>query len=632
MAIRRALPRKKRGILWLAALPLALLVSADASAQSRLMRPEDLFRVDRIGAISWSPDGKRAAVEIHLGGRWLDTSIPTARIHLLDLTAGSFRTISPSSPAFIGFFRARWSPDGRRLAFLSVDTNAVVRPWIWPVGARAATLLRGLELSDAVADRPVVMWSDPDHVVLMAREPGQRIAGPLYAQIVGGRNVAEAWRRVREARVAAVTMHDAPGPDSASSPSRIVSVNVRTGAIRTLARGAVHRPRLSADGRTLTYSRESPAFAAAPVASFFGPEAQGDEAYDRVNWGHRIHHVDSRTGAPVQSPDTAVARTHVPADATLRVTNDSSIGTRLWLVRSGHADTVIWRGNEWVRDIAVGRSEPITYAALDGKQLTAWLLYPPGHVPGRAIPIVTRVYPGTIYGTQVPGAFSLLNQDFEHAQMFAALGYGVLLPSMPGPDKPMQAGGLDSLTTGVLPLLDTLVTRGIADPSRIAVMGQSAGGHATLGLITLTSRFRTAIASASYSNLTSLYGTFYGQFRYGDSGDPQRAQLLRMLQFERGFYGAGVPPWENPERYRVNSPIERVASVRTPVMLIHGELDFIPVQQAEEFFTALYRQDKRVRLLRYAGEGHTISARANVLDMWRRIDEWLRETMPPRKG
>lgn len=64
-------------------------------------------------------------------------------------------------------------------------------------------------------------------------------------------------------------------------------------------------------------------------------------------------------------------------------------------------------------------------------------------------------------------------------------------------------------------------------------------------------------------------------------------------------------------------------------MLMHGDVDYIPVQQAEEFFTALYRLDKRAKLVRYAGEWHTITARANVLDLWRRLDDWLRETMPP---
>jgi dipeptidyl aminopeptidase/acylaminoacyl peptidase len=73
-----------------------------------------------------------------------------------------------------------------------------------------------------------------------------------------------------------------------------------------------------------------------------------------------------------------------------------------------------------------------------------------------------------------------------------------------------------------------------------------------------------------------------------------------------------------------------MARVNTPLMLVHGEIDFIPIQQAEEVFTALYRQDKRVRLVRYAGEEHTITARANVLDLWRQFDTWLRETMSPR--
>ena len=66
-------------------------------------------------------------------------------------------------------------------------------------------------------------------------------------------------------------------------------------------------------------------------------------------------------------------------------------------------------------------------------------------------------------------------------------------------------------------------------------------------------------------------------------------------------------------------------------MLIHGDLDFIPIQQAEEFFTALYRQDKRAVLVRYQGEWHTIANRPNVLDLWQRIGAWLKETTAPRR-
>ena len=105
-----------------------------------------------------------------------------------------------------------------------------------------------------------------------------------------------------------------------------------------------------------------------------------------------------------------------------------------------------------------------------------------------------------------------------------------------------------------------------------------------------------------------------------------------MLQFEKGFIGLGGPPWKEPDRYRAHSAINQAHKVETPLLLIQGELDFIPIQQSEEFFTALFRQDKRVRLLRYAGEGHTISDRANVLDMWQQMERWLAETMAPRKA
>jgi dipeptidyl aminopeptidase/acylaminoacyl peptidase len=162
--------------------------------------------------------------------------------------------------------------------------------------------------------------------------------------------------------------------------------------------------------------------------------------------------------------------------------------------------------------------------------------------------------------------------------LFAALGYGVLLPSMPPPKDPADSHALSHLSDGVLPALDAVITRGIADPNRIAVVGQSDGGFATLGLITETTRFRSAIASAAYSDLVSLYGTFYGQYRYGDAGAPQKGQVLRMLQLERGSGGLGGPPWMEPDRYRVNSAILRADRVQTPLMLIHGDLDFVPVQ------------------------------------------------------
>ena len=102
-----------------------------------------------------------------------------------------------------------------------------------------------------------------------------------------------------------------------------------------------------------------------------------------------------------------------------------------------------------------------------------------------------------------------------------------------------------------------------------------------------------------------------------------------MLSLEQGFGGLGGDPWTMSERYRDNSSLLRADKVETPLMLIHGDLDFVPIQQAEEFFTALLRRDKRAVLLRYAGEEHGLVGRQNVLDVWRRMSDWLVETMGP---
>jgi len=94
---------------------------------------------------------------------------------------------------------------------------------------------------------------------------------------------------------------------------------------------------------------------------------------------------------------------------------------------------------------------------------------------------------------------------------------------------------------------------------------------------------------------------------------------------EQGQFRMGNPPWKDFERYVRNSPLSYAERVETPLMIVHGDMDFIPMQQSEEFFTALYRQGKRAELVRYWGEGHTPESTDNVRDLWHRIYAWLDE-------
>jgi hypothetical protein len=58
-------------------------------------------------------------------------------------------------------------------------------------------------------------------------------------------------------------------------------------------------------------------------------------------------------------------------------------------------------------------------------------------------------------------------------------------------------------------------------------------------------------------------------------------------------------------------------------MIVQGDLDYVAIQQGEEFFNSLYRQGKRAEFVRYWGEGHVLESPANIRDMWRRIEAWL---------
>ncbi|HET6980210.1 MAG TPA: prolyl oligopeptidase family serine peptidase [Pyrinomonadaceae bacterium] len=626
-----------------------VLICTHLTAQTRTLRPEDLFRLRRVGTTAWAPDGRFVTIEFSRPSRWLD-GVPANDLFLLEVKTRTLRPLSSRSAAYIGFFNAVWSPDGQRVAFLSVDRNAVVRAWMWTAGTAAATMVPNVEPRIGLNDPPIA-WIDGDHLAVMSWEPGAVRSGPLHVRVLRGRNVAIRWRQAFDGKTASVSVQESPATSGTDAPSvELLTIDLRTGSRKRLARGRIHSLSASPDGCCVSFLRHKQE----TVAGYFDMAERAGDAeagYSAVNWGTERHVIDARSGAEVQStnkpsesqpkpklpvppqPDARLLSLAPRNDAALYVANGPS-GSQLWL--SGGAGRPltsyfpIWHDNEWMKSIKLGRAERLNYKATDGTALNAWLLLPPDHVPGTRVPVVTIVYPGTVYGVNEPSSFSPYRVNFEHPQLFAALGYAVLLASMPEAKVSSDSHALAPLLNGVIPALDAAIAHGVADPDRIAVLGQSDGGFAVLGLITQTNRFRSAIASAGFSDFNSLYGTFYGQYRHGDSGRPESAQILRMLQTEKGAMSMGGPPWKEPGRYRENSAINRADKVETPLLLIHGELDFIPIQQAEEFFTALYRQDKRVTLLRYAGEGHTIADRANVLDMWQRIEKWLAETMAPR--
>ena len=615
-------------------------------SHARHLEPTDLFRIREVKSVNWSPDAKWAAIEISRPGRTLDRAFPNSELGLLNTSTGAIRTLNTASPRYLGFFNALWSPKGQQLTFLSIDEQAVMRLWVWKAGLNAPIIVPNLEVRFGFGDRPVA-WIAEDQIAVIAWEPGAVRAGYFENQIQPGLKASNGWKLTKDGSRPSVAVMASGGAASKPEPIvQIIILDIHTGKRRSIARGEIHKLTVSEDAKLLKYFSEEPTISGQTVQFYFEATTNPEKIYDAVQWGTSERVLEIASGKETETPFAPLRanRTTPPAEIPPEVANARRISTApggrasLYVADGDEGSTLylcgsqtcrdVWRGNQWLGEITKGRAESIQYRAEDGTELTGWLLLPADYnSSGGRLPMVTIVYPGSVFGGSQPYSISLYDTVFLHPQLFAALGYAVLMPSMPAPKIPADSHLIASLTNGVLPAVEAAVLRGIADPSRLAVIGNSAGGFATLGLLTRTTKFRSAVASASYGDLTSLYGTFYGQYRYGDAGHPQKAQVLRMLQMEKGIFAMGGPPWQQPERYRAGSPVLYADKVQTPLMLVHGDLDFIPIQQAEEFFTALYRQDKRVTLLRYDGEGHGISNRANVLDLWQRLANWLAETL-----
>jgi dipeptidyl aminopeptidase/acylaminoacyl peptidase len=69
----------------------------------------------------------------------------------------------------------------------------------------------------------------------------------------------------------------------------------------------------------------------------------------------------------------------------------------------------------------------------------------------------------------------------------------------------------------------------------------------------------------------------------------------------------GAWTWDDPERFRLASPLTYAEAVRTPLLIQHSEQDFrTVVGQGEAFFNRLRRLRRPVRLMRVPEENHEL--------------------------
>lgn len=166
---------------------------------------------------------------------------------------------------------------------------------------------------------------------------------------------------------------------------------------------------------------------------------------------------------------------------------------------------------------------------------------------------------------------------------------------------------------GLLDVDDTVAAvrwaqaEGLALPSTTVLMGGSAGGYTALGTIAAAPA-ECAAAAVAYpvTDLTDL--------------------TERSHRFERHYTDTLVGPLPvSADDYRRRSPAFNAERfVGHPLLVLHGDADpVVPVEQSRTFVERVRAAGGTAHLRVYEGEGHGFRQRANQLDEFRRVEEFL---------
>lgn len=218
--------------------------------------------------------------------------------------------------------------------------------------------------------------------------------------------------------------------------------------------------------------------------------------------------------------------------------------------------------------------------------IQAWYLKP-NDVQGK-YPLILYIHggPQVAYGETF----------FHEMQSLVGKGYAVLMVNPRGGNSYGQKfvasilgdyghHDFDDLMLGVDDILqkDTQI-----DSDHIFVTGGSYGGFMTNWIVGHTNRFKAAVTQRSISNWISFYGV----------SDIGFAFVENQLQVDLS----------NQARLWELSPLAYASQVKTPLLILHGESDFrCPIEQAQQFYTALKRQKVETKLMTFPQSSHGLS-------------------------
>jgi len=559
------------------------LFALEADGARLLHRYEDLDVADR-GALAWSPSGRRllVAAKPPQAGR------AATRPYEIDAASGRRRELPADGLSF-------------------VDPTSTNLGGVLPLGW--------------IGERPAAVAAHRDAAAKDApRNPGRLAAQLDYGEREHWRFDVHAFTGGRAQNLTAFAQASVDGFVAPDGEGR--AFVVADGAAWSVAPGRRPRRLTAAGGPTIVAFGTDRRYPPPPPRS----------AYHRAGGVERLslYAMDADGKAQRLVLDLRSGRTAAPAgEGEIVATAPDQLATarqvrRGWstaLRLDGAAGRVLAEVNAALADRAIAEPERFDYA-YEGRPLSGWVLRPPGAAPGSPLPALVSVYGGLVLDAPPRAARAEIGPPAFSGQLLAAQGYAVVYPS-----TPLGAGaGTDLMATlagETAAAIDALAARGVVDPARVGVIGQSFGGYSTAAILAARpERFAAGVAMAGIYDWIHAYGSRALEDMLGGDGriSPGETTLVEI-----GQPRLARPFWSDPAPYLRNSPIFRVERIDAPLLLLHGDMDMgiTGLPGAERMYAALVRAGKKPALVRYAGEGHVAQSAWAMRDQWTRIAAWF---------
>ena len=653
---------------------LLLITSATALAQDRL-QSADYLRMKSVGDVEFSPDRARVAYSISNND---GVGRPYSQLWIMDVASG--KTVRVGDEKSRGS-QPTWSPDGRQIAFsgkLNDQSGLILcRADGSDPQFLAATLSSNSSALTNIGNE--ISWSpDGKRIAFVSATPGPEagiadgdpmvITRYLYKPTLTEGNTrfndnrrlhifvldlaSKSTQQLTDgvyyehsidwspdgAEILFVSNRDSSAEEFFNND--LFAVKVSDGGLRriTATESGEYRPRWSPDGKTIAYQGTRRGMADLETqmedTHVWTVKADGSDKHE-LGRG-----VDNRQGAPEWSADGGSIYATVQERGNVRlyrwplnggkpevVVDDAGsvasfspgkgsqvayafAGTQdlaqLYVKSGGTRKSLTALNADVLRGKQIASTEAFTFISNDNAhEVEAWLTRPLGLTATSKHPLIAVIHGGP-HGQQGP-AFNFPNQ------VYAAKGYAVVMVNYRGStgygqawsDAVFRNQNGDDAQDVIYGVRAAMRRNPWVDPERLGVEGGSYGGQLSAWIVTATPMFKAAIPRWPIINLVSYnYMTYYNMYEDMEFGvRPHVADWMDEL-------------WRR-------SSLRYVGNVKTPTMLMHGENDNdVPIAESEQFYIGLKDAGVETVMVRYPREGHGLREPKHTVDMLDRSIAW----------